>query len=350
MGIKTMHCKIFVAAGLLVMGGFTCPCHAEASQYRIANRFHLDGDGGWDLLAVDEASGRVFISHSSMVQVLNPATGKVDTIPDTKGVHGIALAPDLNKGFTSDGKDSTVTIFDLKTLAVLTRVLVTGQNPDAILYDDFSQRVFAFNGKSNNATVIDAKTDSVVGTVALPGRPELAVSDGKGTVYANIEDSSWVAALDPKTLKVLHTWPIAPGQEPSGLAMDRKTNRLFIACSNKLMVVLDPGKGKVVTSLPIGDKVDGSAFDSATKRAYTSNGDGTLTVVQEYGKNKFEVVETVVTQKGARTLAVDSKTHHIYLPTAEFGPAPDPTPEHPKPRPAIKPGSFTLLDVEPAAK
>ncbi len=337
---------VLIAFSLTVLAAFTFS-HATPPNYHIANRFHFDGDLGCDLLAVDDASGRVFVSHSTMVQVLDTRTGKVDTLPNTKGVHGIALAADLNKGFTSNGKDSSVTVFDLKTLQTLAKVQVTGQNPDAILYDDFSQRIFAFNGKSDNATAIDAKTNTVIGTVALPGKPELAVSDGKGTVYVNIEDSAKVAAFDPKTLKVLRTWPIAPGEDPSGLAMDRKTNRLFIACGNKLLIVLDPANGKVIASLPIGDKVDGAGFDSLTKRAYASNGEGSLTVIQEYGKNRFEVLETVPTQKGARTLTVDSKTHHIYLPTAEFGPAPEPTPDHPKPRPSIKPGTFTILDVEP---
>jgi YVTN family beta-propeller protein len=233
---------------------------------------------------------------------------------------------------------------------VLARVPVTGRNPDAIVYEPSTRRVFTFNGGSANATVIDAATNKVVGTVALSGKPEAPAVDGKGTVFVNIEDKSTVAAIDAATLKVKAEWPLAPGEEPSGLALDPATRRLFSVCSNKLMIVLDADTGKIVATLPIGERVDGAAFDPGLKRAYSSNGDGTLTVVQEVDKSTFKVLENVATQRGARTLALDVKTHHIYLSTAEFGPTPAPTADRPRPRPTIVPGSFVVLDVAPAAR
>jgi DNA-binding beta-propeller fold protein YncE len=308
----------------------------------------VEGDGFWDLLAVDNATGRLFLSHSTVVDVVDTKTGAlVAAIPDTKGVHGIALARDLNKGFITCGRDSCVAIFSLDSLKVLARVPVTGKNPDAILYEPSTHRVFAFNGGSANATVIDGRTNKVVGTVALGGKPELPAADGKGTIFVNLEDKSMVDAIDAGTMAVKAEWPLAPGEEPTGIAMDAVTRRLFVACNNKMMIVMDADSGKIVGNLTIGERVDGADFDPTLKRAYSSNGDGTLTVVEEVDKNTFRVLENVATQMGARTLAVDAKTHHIFLPTAEFGPAPAPTAEHPRPRPTILPGSFVVLDVAP---
>ena len=222
-----------------------------------------------------------------------------------------------------------------------------GENPDAILYDSFTHRVFAFNAHSNSATVLDAVTNAVIGTIALEGAPEFAQSDGSGMIYVNIEDKSLICAIDANTMKVLHNWPIAPGEEPSGLALDNATHRLFSVCSNKLMVVVDAQSGKVITTLPIGDRVDGVMFDATSKRAFSSNGEGTMTVVQEEAGDKFTVLENVTTMRGARTCAVDQKTHHIFLPTAEYGDEPAPTAENPHPRRTVKPGTFVILDVEP---
>jgi len=318
------------------------------SRYTVANKFSIEGDAGWDYLTSDDSTGRLFVSHSTIVQVLDENTGKiVGTISDTKGVHGIALAQDLNKGFISNGKDSSVTVFDLKTLATIEKVSVTGRNPDAILYDPFTQRVFTFNAKSNNATVIDAKTDKVIGTIPLDGNPEFAVSDGKGHVYANIESKSKVDVIDPKSMTVLSQWSLDKGEEPSGLALDNDHGYLFSVCDNKLMVILNARDGRVVTTLPIGERVDGAAFDPTLQRAYSSNGDGTLTVVQEEANGKFSVLENVVTQRGARTVTVNRKTHHVYLPTAEYNPAPEPTSDNPKPRPSVKAGTFVVLEVAP---
>lgn len=313
------------------------------SHYKIVNKFHIEGNGGWDYISVDETNSRIYVSHATVAQAIDIKTGKlIGTIPDTKGIHGIAFAPALNKGFTSNGRDSSVTVFNLKTLAVITKIKVTGKNPDAILFDPFSQKVFTFNGGSSNATVIDAKDNKVVATITLDGKPEFPATDGKGTIFVNIEDKSKISVIDAKTLKVTKSWPIAPGEEPSGLALNNQSHRLFSVCSNKLMVITDAETGKVVTTLPIGDRCDGVAFDPEYRRAYSSNGEGTITVVQEEDANRFKVLETINTQKGARTIAVDKETHHLYLPAAEFGT----TVVANNHNSAVKPDSFVVLDVE----
>ena len=319
----------------------------KPSEYKIVNRFHLEGDGGWDYLNVDEATGRIFVSHATQVQVLDERDGRLlGSIPDTKGVHGIAIAPDMNKAFISNGRDSSVTVVDLRTLALLAKVDVTGQNPDAILYDPFSHRVFVFNGRSSNATVIDAASNKVINTIKLDGKPEFSVSDGKGRIYVNIEDKSEISEINVSTLKVEKTWSIAPGEEPSGLALDNDNHRLFSVCANKLMVVLDALTGKVITTLPIGSGVDGTAFDPELMCAYSSNGEGTLTIVKEMSPNDFRILANIPTQVGARTITVDKKTHHLFLSTAEpeKGTA---SAGNTGGRPAFKPGTFTVLDIAP---
>jgi YVTN family beta-propeller protein len=313
------------------------------SNYKIDQKIAVGGDGGWDYISVDEAAGRIYASHATTAVVIDIKSGKVvGSIPDTKGIHGIAIAAGLNKGFTSNGRDSSVTVFNLATLEIITKVKVTGANPDCILYDAFSQKVFAFNGRSNDATVIDAKENKVVATIPLDGKPEFSATDGKGTVFVNIEDKSCINVISTKDLKVTQHWPIAPGEEPSGLALDNKTHRLFSVCGNKLMVVTDSETGKVITSLPIGDRCDGVAFDPMYQRAYSSNGEGSVTVVQEVNANEFKVLETVLTQPGARTITVDKTSHHLYLPTAEYETAPAESNR----RPAVKPNSFLVLDIE----
>lgn len=320
---------------------------ADAPRVRIAHRFPVEGDGGWDLLTVDEAGARVFLSHTNMVQVVDEKTGKLlGSIGGMDRVHGIALAPELNEGFATSGADNTVVIFNLASLAVMKKVAVDGTNPDAILYDGATRRVFAFNGHSDNATVIDAATREIAGSVALPGKPELAAADGRGTVFVNLEDTSMVCTIDARAMAVKATWPLAPGKEPTGLAIDTAAHRLFSACNNGFMVVLDSESGKVVTTVPIAEHVDGAAFDPGLKRAYVPSWAGTLTVIQEKDPETYAVLETAPTQAGARTIAIDTRTHHLFEPTAELGERPKPTPEHPHPRPTIKPGSFVLLDIE----
>ena len=311
--------------------------------YKIVNQIHLEGDGGWDYLSVDEAASRLYVSHASMALVVDLKTGKqIGKIPDTNGIHGIAIAPGLNKGFTSNGRDNSVTVFDLKTLEVIEKIQVSGKNPDAILFDPFSQKVYTFNGGSSNASVIDPKLSKEIATIQLDGKPEFPQSDGKGKIYVNIEDKSEISVINAKTFKVEKSWSIAPGEEPSGLALDNETHRLFSVCGNKLMVISDAEAGKVVTTLPIGDGCDGVAFDPATKRAFSSNGDGTITVIQEENKDKFKVVETIATQKGSRTITIDKTTHHLYLSAAEFGEL-----KAGERRPPMKPGTFMVLDVAP---
>jgi DNA-binding beta-propeller fold protein YncE len=316
---------------------------AGDSGYHQIAKYDVGGEGGWDYLTVDESAHRLYISRGTHVMVLDTNSGKVvGDIPDTPGVHGIAIARDLDRGFTSNGRDNSVTIFDLKTLQSVKKVKA-GTNPDAIIYDPHSHRVFAFNGRSNDASVFEGKEGKEVGTVALGGKPEFAVSDGKGTIFVNVEDKSEIVAFDAKTLTVKSHWPLAGCEEPSGLAIDLKTRRLFSGCGNQKMAVTNADTGAVVTLLPIGKGVDANAFDPETKYAFSSNGDGTLTVVHEDSPDKFTVVENVATKPRARTMALDSKSHKVYLVTADFGPAPAPTADQPRPRPPMVPNTFTVL-------
>lgn len=310
------------------------------SAYQIINRIHLDGDGFWDYLTVDEATDQLFVSHGTMVQVVDLKTGQLTgIIPGTKGVHGIAIAPDFGKGFVSCGLDTSVTVFDLSTLKVAGKIIVTGENPDAILYDPFTKRVFTFNHTGKSVTAIDAATNKVVGTIALEGEAEFAVTDGRGTIFVNIEDKSEIAVIDSKNLKVLHNWPLSPGEEPTGLAFDVKNSRLFAACGNQKLVVLNSQTGNTMQILSIGEEADGVAFDPATRRIYTSSGDGTITVVEEKSSDNYHIVATVKTQNGARTIALNSKTHRLYLPTAEHEPAVG------EARPKVKAGTFVVLEM-----
>ena len=316
---------------------------AGNSGYHLINTYKLGGEGGWDYLTMDSASRRLYISRATHVVVLDADSGKVvGDIPDTPGVHGIALAPELGRGFVSDGREGTVTIFDIQTLKPIAKVKA-GENPDCILYDQATKRVFTFNGRSHDSTAIDAATGTVVGTIKLEGKPEFAVSDGKGEIFVNIEDKSELNAIDPQKLQVKSSWRLAPCEEPSGLAIDRKHRRLFAGCDNKMMAVVDADTGKVIATPPIGEGVDANAFDPETELAFASCGEGVLTVVREESPNKFTVLENVPTQQGARTMALDEKTHQIYTVTAKFGPPPAPTADSPHPRHTILPDSFVVL-------
>ena len=312
---------------------------ASAATFKVVRHIAIGGTGGWDYVTVDADARRVYQSHSDRVAVVDIDKGTVaGTILNTPGVHGVALAPDLNRGFVSDGRTDTVTVFDMKTLATVAEWKTTGANPDAILYEPTSKRLFTFNGRGKNATVFDATNGTVVGTIDLGGKPEFAQTDG-GRVYVNIEDTSEIAIIDAKKAAVEKRAPLAPCVEPSGLALDRKHRRLFSVCSNETMVVTDADSLKVVASLPIGKGVDGVAFD--TDRAFSSNGaDGTMTVVHELAADKYEVEETVPTARGARTIAADPKSHHLFLPTAQFGP-----PVEGQRRPQVVEGTFELLEV-----
>lgn len=320
-----------------------------AESYKLTKTIPIGGEGGWDYLYADSANRRLYVSHGTEVDVLDLDTeALVGKIPGTNGVHGIAIADDLGRGFISDGRDNQVTIFDIKTLSVISTVK-TGTNPDGIVYDGYSKRVFAFNGRSKDMTAIDAADGNVAGTVALGGKPEFPATDGKGNIYANIEDRNEIVHFDPKTLEVKHHWSIAPQcDSPSGLAIDPESRRLFSVCENKIMAVVDADSGKVITTVPTGAGTDAAAFDPGTKLAFASNGqDATLTVIKEESADKFKLVENAKTQRGARTMALDRQTHKIYLSDAEFGPAPEPTADNPRPRPKIVPGSFKLLVMTP---
>jgi DNA-binding beta-propeller fold protein YncE len=315
----------------------------SSEHYHLLENITLGGDGGWDYLTFDNAERRLFISHGTRVMVYDIGNKKIaGEISNTEGVHGIAIANESGHGFTSNGKSNSVLMFDLKTLDTLKRIAV-GVKPDAIIYDPFSKIVIACNGGSDNATLIDASTGNVKTTIALGGGPEFAVSDGKGHVYINIEDKNEVVDIDMKNFKVLHHWGLKGGEGPTGIAMDILTHRLFIGCANKLMVIVNSDNGKIVGELPIGKGVDAVVFDPEKKVALSSNGEGTLTVVKEINSDKFEVTETVSTLPGARTETIDLQTHDVFLVTADFGPAPEPTKEHPHPRPAIIPQTFKLL-------
>ena len=314
------------------------------SGYHLLKKIPLGGEGGWDYVAFDLPTRRLFISRGTKVVVLNVDTGTVaGEIANTDGVHGIAFAPEFDRGFTSNGRADSVTIFDLTSLQVIGSAK-TGMNPDAIVYDPASKRVFTMNGHSNDATAIDAATGNVLGTIPVTGKPEFAVADGAGHVYVNIEDKSEELQIDTENLKVTAQWPLAPCQEPSGLAMDVAHRRLFAGCHNQMMAVVDADSGKVIATPAIGDGVDANAFDLGTGFAFASNGmSATLTVVHEDAPDKFSVVENVATQRGARTMALDPKTHEVYLVTADFAPAPPSANENPKPRMMPVSGTFVVL-------
>ncbi|MFL5539333.1 MAG: YncE family protein [Longimicrobiaceae bacterium] len=338
-------------AALALLLGLALPAaapraSAQAGPYRVLHRTVTGGNGGWDYLTVDGPGRRVFMSRGTHVMVVSLRTDSLaGDIPATPGVHGIALAPELGKGFTSNGRDSSVTIFDLRTLAATGSVKVTGRNPDAILYDPSTRRVFTFNGGGANATAIDAARGTVAGTVALGGKPEAAVLDGAGHVWVNIEDKGEIEEFDPRTLRTLGHWPLAGCEEPSGLAIDRAHGRLFSVCGNGKMVVTDMAAHRVVATLPIGDGADGAAFDPATHTAFSSNGDGTMTVVRQDAPDRYTVVQTLATQRGARTIALDPGTHRVYTVTAELGAAPPATADNPRPRRPVVPGTFVLLTI-----
>jgi len=307
-----------VTLAALCLTILTASVFAE-SGYKITKKVPIPGQGGWDYLTVDEAARRLYVSHGSQVEVLDLDTNSVvGTIPDTKGVHGIAIAPELGRGFISNGGTSTVTIFDLKTLKKLGEV-PTGKKPDAIIYDAATSQVFAFNGDSDSATVITAADGKVAGTIDLGGGPEFAASDGTGFVFDNLEEQSLVLKIDARKRTVEQRWKTAPCESPSSMAMDRPNHRLFIGCRNKVMAVLDSDSGKVIASLPIGDHVDATAFDPDSQLIFFSNGEGSISVIHQDSPDKYSVVDTVKTLPRAKTMALDPKTHQLFLSTAEAG-------------------------------
>jgi DNA-binding beta-propeller fold protein YncE len=340
-----MRTKISLLLTFVSLAVLAAAAFAPAAHYEVKQKYVLGGDGGWDYLTYDSAGKRLFISRGTHVMVVDPAKGTVvGDIPNTPGVHGIALAQDLGKGFISNGRENSVTVFDLKTLKETARIKIEGENPDAIMYEPTTQRIFTFNGRSKNATVIDAAKGTVVGNIPLDGKPEFAVADGKGVVFVNIEDKNEITSIDAKKAAVIKSWPLTGCDEPSGLAIDQKNRRLFSGCGNKIMAVTNADTGKVVTTIPIGQGVDANAFDPDEQFAFSSNGEGTLTIAHEDSPDKYSVVENVPTQRGARTMALNTDTHDTLLVTAEIEETP-PAKEGERPRRTMKPGTFTLLLV-----
>ena len=314
----------------------------QPADYKITNTFHIKSGGGYDYTTVDSSSNRLYLSHGTQVNVIDKTTGdSIGVIPTEKDVHGIALVHALGKGYITNGSANSALVFDLKTFKVLAHV-PTGQFADGILYDNFSNKVITCNGRSKNMTVIDPVTDKVVATIQLTGWPETAASDGKGHIYVNNAEKSEMDVIDAKTFQVIHSWPIAPGKGASGLAIDRSTMRLFAGCDNKLLVVMDANTGKVIKTLPIGEGCDAVGFDNKLLTVYSSNGDGTLTIIKEKSPTDFEVAGNLKTKQGARTNAVDQSSHEIYLPTGEFLPK-----KAGEFRAQLKPGTFQVLVVKP---
>jgi len=337
------------AASIVLIGAAAIVPQTGRSQngtgFKVLNNYKINSPGGWDYILADGASKRVYVSHGSQVNVISTTGDSLGVIPKTTGVHGIAVVHDLNKGFTSNGRANSVTVFDLKTLTTTGEIALPVKNPDAIFYDDFSKKIITCDGGSKDLCFIDPVTEKVVGTVALGEKLETAVSDGKGKIYVNGEDNSDVHVVDATTLKEITSYKIDGGSSPSGLDMDRKTNRLFIACGDsKTVVVMDASNGKTVAKYPAG-RTDGLVFDPELKMVFVSNGEGTITVVKEVNANKFELVGNIPSEQGARTIGIDLVTHHLYLPTAKFGPAPAATTDNPRPRPSMIPGSFHVIEV-----
>ncbi|MFL5746464.1 MAG: YncE family protein [Niastella sp.] len=316
----------------------------HTSGIELLKKTVIGGEGGWDYVSVSAEDRRLYVSHNNQVEVLNADTHeKIGVIP-TMGVHGICAIQSLGKGFITNGKANNVTVFDIKTLQPLAQI-ATDEDPDALLYDQYSSRVFIFNNDGMSITVIDALSNKVIKTFKVGGKPETGITDGAGTIYVNLEDANEIVVFDSKTLVIKKRFTLSPGKEPTGLAYDKETHRLFSTCrKSQLMMVMDADNGKVIARLPIGKMTDGAIFNGQSKLVACSNGEGTITIVKELAPDKFEVVDTIVTARGAKTLAFDSKTEHLYTVTAQLGDTPAPTAANPKPRPTIIPGTFMLLE------
>ncbi len=342
LGLATV---LTVVAGILLMTVRAQePAVSPGSGYHLEAEWKPGGEGGWDLLDVDPQAHRLYVTRPDRVQVIDTEKGTLlGEVKGLDGGHGVAVVPELNHGFATSGKTGTVIVFDLQTFKAVGEPVKVGQKPDAITYEPLTRHVFVFNGDGNDTSVIDAATAKVVATIPLGGAPELAVSDGKGTLFVNLEDKSETLAIDVQTNAVVHRWPLAPGDAPTGLALDPARRRLYAACHNEQMMVLDADSGKVLAALGTGKGVDGCAFDPATGFAFAPCGDGTLTVAKEEPAGTFRVVEQVKTRQSARTMALDPQTHAVYVAAADFEAAPSPAPGAPRTRPKMVPGTFTIL-------
>ncbi|WP_263381477.1 YncE family protein [Granulicella arctica] len=321
-----------------------CTLIAQAQTYSVIDKWTLGGEGGWDYLLADPSSHLLYVTHGTRVEVVDTKTGKpVGAITGLKGTHGVALDPDGKYGYISEGAGNNVVVFDRKTFATV-KSIPAGTNPDGIVYEPVTKTVWAFNGRSMDATVIDTQSMTVTGTVKLSGKPEFPQADGKGTVFVNIETKNSIARIDAKSMKVTAEWPLAGCESPSGMAMDTASRKLFSVCDGKVMSVTDADSGKVLKLVPIGDGPDAAGYDAAHHLAFSSNGEGTLTVV-DTATSDYKVIQTLPTQKSGRTMAFDSGNGHVYVVAAEMGPRPAATAENPRPRPAVVPGSFTVLVI-----
>ena len=327
----------FLLAGSLLAGAFSV---SAQDGFKITQTFHIASPGGWDYIAVNPQSNKLYVSHGTQVNILDKATGdSLGIIPNTTGVHGIAFNNKSGRGYTSNGRLNNITVFDLATDKIIEQVK-TGENPDAIMYDAITNTVITCNGRSKDLSIIDAATDKVIATIAVGGKPETAVTDMEGHLYVNIEDKNEIVAVDLKSATVINHWSLNGGESPTGLEIDKKTKRLFAGCEKQL-VVMDATNGNIVTKLPIGDGCDGVAFDATLKLVFTSNGTGTVTVIKEESANDFKVLENAVSKKSARTICEDESTHKVYLPAADFEPLPANAPE--RTRAKMIPGSFQIL-------
>ncbi len=336
--------KLIPSLALYLGAGLAC---LAAAEFKAGKPIALPGDGTWDYLTVDSDARRLYVTHGTRVHVLDlDKKAAIGEIAPTPGVHGVALAPELNRGFTSNGTDATVTVFDLKTLATVQTFKVDGTKPDSILYDSFTKRVFTFNGDSDNTTAFDAATGEAVGAIELGGGPEFAVSDGAGNCYVNLEEEAVIVRLDPKKLAVTARWPLAPGATATALALDKKNHRLLSACRSRNLMVLDSDTGAVVANLPIGGGADAVALDVEHQRAYVGCGEGVVTVISWTDANHYQVEATVPTQPGAKTLAFDPKKERLYVSGAKFGPGEPPTGTMSAPHAPILPGTFGLLVIK----
>ena len=337
---------VLACADGAMTAAFAEPSQPTQTRYEVINHFKTGGNGGWDFLTTDNKRHQLLVTRGDNVQVIDVLNGKLlVTLTDLHGTHGIAIADDL--AFITNGKSNSVTVVDLNTLKPIGSVNVTGAGPDAILYEPIQKRIYTMNHKSGNVTVIDVASLKVISTIEALGELEVAVSDGKGKLFVNSEETSEVAVIDTKSSKMVAHWKLGQCEGPTGLAIDSEHDRLFSVCANNKMIVVDSSSGKLVAELHIGGKPDGAGFDAALGMAYSSNGDGTLTIVHEDDSDHFHVVENLATQIGARTMVVDPETHHIYLPAAQYGPLPAVSAETPKPRAPILQDSFNILVIAP---
>jgi YVTN family beta-propeller protein len=346
--MRTVSLVILIAVSVVSAPSVTrAAATTSIAPYKVQQEFTLGGAGGWDYLALDTDAHRLYISRADRVLVVDAQTGTVlTTIADTAGVHGIALAGKLGKGFTSNGRSDSVTEFDLATSKPVARIAIAGHNPDAILFDSVTGHVFTFNGRSNDVSVIDPGTRSVIATIAVGGKPEFAVTDNAGRIFVNIEDKSQLLAIDAVHAKISATWPLPHCEDPSGLALDANNHRLFSTCANGVMAITDSVTGRAVASVPIGKGPDAAAFDAARALVFSSNGqDGTLSIIHQDAPDQYSTLATVPTQTSARTMVLDAKTHRVYLVAAQFGNAPAATPEQPHPRPPVLENSFKVIVV-----